>query len=262
MDYLSAILLGLVQGLTEFLPVSSSGHLVLSQHLLGFQGPQLAFDLLMHLGTLLAVVIYFRQDIGQIVGSALKGSGEVEGRRWIFMLVIATIPTALIGFVFRDQFKMLFGMPRVVASMLWVTAILLFLSDRIRLKEKNTETRLTVPRSLLVGVAQGLAIIPGISRSGSTIAAGIFSGLNPDKAARFSFLLSIPAIFGASLLELGEISGIAAHDLLPYLAGALTAFVSGYLAIDVLLKMVIKRKLWKFSVYLFLAGLVGFILTQ
>jgi undecaprenyl-diphosphatase len=246
--------------LTEFLPISSSGHLVLTQHLLGYAGSHLAFDLLVHLGTLLAVVIYFRRDIAQIFSSAIAGSGEVDGRRWIAMIALGTVPTAVIGYAFRDQFEAFFGQPRLVSLMLWLTAILLFFSDRIRLKAQSGQ-RLTIPRALLVGTAQGLAIIPGISRSGSTIATGIFSGLNPDKAARFSFLLSVPAIFGASLLEFNHISGLTSQNLLPYLAGTAIAFLSGYLAIDVLLKMVVKRRLWKFSIYLLVVGLIGLILT-
>lgn len=260
MDLISAILLGLIQGLTEFLPVSSSGHLVLSQHLLGYKGSNLAFDLLVHLGTLVAVVVYFRRDIGQIFSSAFTGYTGTDGRRWIAMIVIGTIPTVVIGYTFKDQFEVLFGQPRIVALMLWLTAILLLFSDRIRLKEKSGDT-ITVWRALLVGTAQGLAIIPGISRSGSTISVAIFSGLNPEKAARFSFLLSIPAIFGASLLEFGEIAGVNSENILPFLAGTITAFLSGYLAIDILLKIVVKRRLWKFSIYLFIVGLVGLLLT-
>jgi len=258
LDILSAVLLGLVQGLTEFLPVSSSGHLVLSQHLLGFEGSNLALNLLLHIGTLLAVLIYFRKDIAQIAISAISGQGEIDGRRWVIMILIGSIPTAIIGFTFKDQFEALFLQPRLVAVMLWVTAILLLASDRVKLKKVQGEN-ITVLRSLFVGIAQGLAIIPGISRSGSTIATAIFSGIQPEKAARFSFLLSIPAIIGATMLEFKEIAGVTAADAPSYLLGTLTAFASGYLAIDILLKMVVKRKLWKFSIYLFVVGLAGLI---
>ncbi|TKJ39838.1 undecaprenyl-diphosphatase UppP [candidate division LCP-89 bacterium B3_LCP] len=262
MDILSAILLGLIQGLTEFLPVSSSGHLVLSQHLLGFHGPNLAFDVLVHLATLFAVVLYFRKDILSIFSSALARSDDnIDGRRWLLMIAIGTVPTAIIGFTFREQFEAIFATPKLTAVMLWVTAIILIASDRVRVKVNSSRSRLTVPRAIMVGIVQGLAIIPGISRSGSTISMGLFSGLNPQIAARFSFLLSVPAIMGATILEFGEIVNIGAQDYLPYSLAALTAFYSGYLAIDILMKMVIKRKLWKFSIYLFVVGLLGLLLT-
>jgi len=260
MDYLSAIILGLVQGLTEFLPVSSSGHLVLSQHLLGFQGPNVAFDLLLHLATTLAVIIYFRAELANILLSIFGKSPEKDGRRWLVMMVLASIPTAMIGFVFQEQVEALFGAPRTVACMLWVTAGLLYLSDRVKVRE-NAGGRIKAYQAVIVGITQGIAIIPGISRSGSTIAAGIFSGLNRGTAARFSFLISIPAILGASLLEAKDISGINAADLLPYCVGVAMAFISGYLSIDFLLRILVRRRLWSFSIYLFIIGLMGIILT-
>jgi undecaprenyl-diphosphatase len=259
MDIFSAFLLGLVQGLTEFLPISSSGHLVLSQHLLGFTEPNLAFDILVHIGTLLAVVFYFRKDITSIMLSCLGRSSDLDGRRWAVMIVIGTVPTAIIGFAFKEQFELLFAQPRTVAVMLWITGILLAVSDRIRMNASR-DNKLTVFRSLLVGIAQGLAIIPGISRSGSTITFGIFSGLNPGKAAKFSFLLSIPAIIGATVLEYEQFLEATASDIPAYIIGTITAFASGYVAISLLLKMVIQRKLWRFSIYLFLVGLAGIIL--
>ncbi len=260
MDILSAVILGLVQGLTEFLPVSSSGHLVLSQYLLGYEGSNLAFDLLVHVGTLLAVVIYFRKDIYRIASSAITGVDGGEGRREAMLIATGTVPTVIIGFTFADQFEALFLQPKIVALMLWITALLLLASDRIRIRD-SVSARITVWRSLLVGTAQGLAIIPGISRSGSTIVTAIFTGINPERAARFSFLLSIPAILGATIFKLPEIAGINSTEIPAYLFGTLTAFVSGYLAIGLLLKMVVKRSLWKFSVYLFVVGLAGLLLT-
>lgn len=260
MDFLSAILLGLVQGLTEFLPISSSGHLVLSQHLLGYEGPNLAFDLMLHLGTLAAVIVYFRRDIGQMIGAALTRSGDPGARRWIIMIVVATLPTAIIGLALEDKLKALFGMPHIVSLMLWVTGILLLISDRVRIKA-NSSSKITIIQSLIIGTAQGLAIAPGISRSGATISAGIFTGLDRERAARFSFLLSIPAVIGASLLEAGEISLASVQNLPACLLGMATAFLSGYMAIDLLLRVIVKRGLWKFSVYLLIIGLVGLLLT-
>jgi undecaprenyl-diphosphatase len=261
MDILSALILGLVQGLTEFLPVSSSGHLVLMQHFLGFREPQLAFDVLVHVATLLAVVIYFRKDIGGMTLSVLPRSKDRDGRRWVLMIAVGTVPTALIGLAFEEQFEALFASPRIVAAMLWLTAVILLLSDRVTIKTGSEAVKLTWIRALTVGIAQGLAIIPGISRSGFTIATAIFSGIDPARAARFSFLLSIPAILGATLLEVGEIVMVESSQIPAFFVAFLAAFASGYLAIDLLMKMVIKRKLWKFSVYLGVVGLLSLILV-
>jgi undecaprenyl-diphosphatase len=183
-----------------------------------------------------------------------------HGRLWLTMIIIGSIPTAVIGFVFADSFRSLFGQPRFVSLMLWVTALILMLSDRRKIKEEF-KGRLTVFRSVAVGTAQGLAIIPGISRSGATITTAIFTGMDPALAARYSFLLSIPAIVGAMMMEMKDIVGLSLGHLPAYGAGAVVAFLSGYLAIDVLLRVVVKRNLWKFSVYLFILGLVGLIFT-
>ena len=258
MDLISSIILGLVQGLTEFLPISSSGHLVLAQKLLGFQGPTVAFDVILHLGTTAAVLIYFRRTIMEICVSAVSGTQKDYGRRWIIMLILATIPTAIIGFAFKDQLEAMFEDPQSLAIQFWITGILLLITDRIRVRA-NPSDKIKAGQSLIVGVAQGIAIIPAISRSGITIAAGVFSGMNRETAARFSFLLSVPAILGATLLEAGAISQITKPDILPISIGTLVAFVSGYLAIDLLLKMVVKRDLWVFAVYLLLIGLVALI---
>ncbi|RJP81342.1 MAG: undecaprenyl-diphosphatase UppP [Candidatus Zixiibacteriota bacterium] len=259
MDLLSALLLGLVQGLTEFLPISSSGHLVLTQSLLGFEGPNVFFDVMLHLGTLLAVVIFFRRDIADIFFSVFSSRSRARGWNWIMAIVVGSIPTAVIGLVFQEQFKALFGQPRVVAFMLWATALLLILADRARVA-RTSDGRVGPWQALMVGTAQGLAIIPGISRSGSTICFGLFSGMDPKVAARFSFLLSIPAIIGASVLELRDAS-IPAGQHVEYAGGVIMAFLSGYVAIGWLLKLLVQRELWKFSVYLFIVGLIGIILT-
>jgi len=260
MTITSALLLGLLQGLTEFLPVSSSGHLVLAQHILGYVGKDyLTFDVVVHLGTLLAVVIYFRKELATIISSSLTKPDEGEGRRWILMIIIATIPTGIIGIGLEDWFKSIFSNPRLVAGMLLLTALILVLADLRKIKGEG-DKRLSLPRSLLIGIAQGLAIIPGISRSGSTIATAIFTGLEPAIAARFSFMLSIPAILGATVLEFDEISVIATQQISAYIIGFISSFLAGYAAIDILLRLVIKRKLWWFSIYLAVVALLGLIL--
>ncbi len=258
MDLIHAILLGLVQGLTEFLPISSSGHLVFAQYLLGMREPNVLFDIILHLGTLLAVLVYFRRDIAQIFTSSLAQKDESDGRRWIIMIILGTLPTALIGFAFQSQFESLFGKPRIVALMLWITAVLLFLSDHARSASKNP-SRIKALQAILVGIAQGLAIIPGISRSGATITTGLFAGMDAKTSARFSFLLAIPAIIGASILELKDLPPLRSSESWSYLCGAVIAFISGWIAIDILLKVLVRRKLWKFSLYLFLLGAIGLI---
>lgn len=260
MNVLTAILLGLVQGLTEFLPISSSGHLVIAQSLLKFEGPSVAFDLMLHMGTLLAVIIYFREDIGQLFLPHRNEAGSRVGSNWLLLLVIGSIPTALIGFAFKEQFETLFGKPHLAALMLWVTAVILALADRVSIRQ-NPGKPMNAIRALIVGTVQGIAIIPGISRSGSTISAAIFAGVNASVAARFSFLLSIPAIIGASLLEIKDFSGIGAQNIFATAAGIVAAFLSGLLAIDILLKVLVRHNLWKFSIYLFIIGLIGLLLT-
>jgi undecaprenyl-diphosphatase len=176
------------------------------------------------------------------------------------MIIVATIPTALIGFAFQESFEQQFGDAHFAAVCLLITGALLFISDRVRVAAKSGE-RIGAVQALIVGIAQGIAIIPGISRSGATIAAGIFSGIERSTAARFSFLLSIPAILGACILEASSFLAIRATDLLPYALGVIVAFISGFLSIDILLRVTAKRHLWHFSVYLLVVGLLGFILT-
>jgi undecaprenyl-diphosphatase len=258
MNYLNSIILGLIQGFTEFLPISSSGHLVLAQHLLGLDGPQLAFDILLHIGTLIAVLIFYRHDITEMLISALSRTGHREGRHWLWMLIIATIPTAIIGFAFKDVFEKQFGDPHAVAWQLLITAIILFIADRMMV-QRRPSGKVTWFSAILVGIAQGIAIIPGISRSGATIATGVYTGMDGKTAAKFSFLLSIPAIIGAVVLEAKDISGINSADILPTLLGVLAAFVAGYLSIGFLIGLLGKRRLWIFGVYLVIVWLLAMV---
>lgn len=271
MTYTNAIILGLVQGLTEFLPVSSSGHLVIMQSLLpGFKGAGLAFDTLLHLATLVTVLVYFRKEIFAVIsgtaGKPVTGEGGLsvkDSRRLALLIIIATIPTGVIGLAFKKKFEYLFSRPDIVGIMLLITGTLMFAAERWAGKRKNRREKQTVetsrPVSLLIGITQGLAVTPGISRSGSTIAAGIFCSLERNWAARFSFLISIPAISGAFLLQSREIIGILFQpgELAPALAGMLVAGISGYLAIDILLKLVSREKLSYFSYYCWAVGLVA-----
>jgi len=253
---LKAFVLGLVQGLTEFLPVSSSGHLVLADYLLHVKSGNIAFEVSVHLGTLLAVIVYFRRDLARVIVEFFRGG---EGRRTGWMLILASVPTAIIGFAFKDTFESLFQSPRSAAAGLLVTSILLFFAERVHGGQRSLG-RVRTFDALLIGTMQGLAIIPGISRSGSTISAGLFSGLSRDTAARFSFLLSIPAIIGAGLLEAKDLTDLGANFAGPALVGTLTAAVSGYLAIGILMAVLRRGKLYGFSAYTAIVGVLGLLL--
>ncbi len=211
--------IGIVQGLTEFLPVSSSAHLVFMHELTGF-APNLAFDTILHMGSLVAVVVYFWNDIVQMVRSFFsslmdiprrqfkKGIREDQFKKLAWFILIGTIPAGLAGVFFKDFFESLFSDITAVAFFLIITGFLLWGSERIskRTENKSGLKEMTVKNSLIMGTAQAFAIAPGISRSGATISAGLFLGMERELAARFSFLLSIPAILGAALVQVKDIS--------------------------------------------------------
>ncbi|MDY6951263.1 MAG: undecaprenyl-diphosphate phosphatase [Thermodesulfobacteriota bacterium] len=267
MGWLQAILLGMVQGLTEFLPVSSSGHLVLLQALFGFKEPDLFFDVSVHVGTLVAVCVFFFGDLRDIALAFFSKSTwsagnmgrlhqwrQVPELRLLALIVIGSVPTAVLGLAFRPLAGHLFSSVRVVGVMLLVTGLLLWFTRPLQQKGR---AELTVWDALCVGVMQGLAILPGISRSGSTIAIGLFKGLDRETAARYSFLLSIPAIVGAMALELvqARISGMP--PLGPTLIGACVAGAVGYMALKTLIRFVKKGTLYTFAFYCWpLGGIV------
>ncbi len=250
-ESLSAAVLGVVQGLTEFLPVSSSGHLVLFQHWLPVSGDPLAFDLALHLGTLVPVIWVYRADLLQVVSDSTRGEGAFLSRpgvRLLMLLVAASIPTALIGLTLEDVFEQLFHNARAVGVAFALTGTLLWFTKKVG-KGETSAHELPWLRAVFIGFAQGIAITPGISRSGSTIAAGLFLGMEREAAARFSFLLSIPAIGGAFLLKLGDLS-LDSLSLTPLLVGVLSSAISGYFALRVLLRLVRTGDFSKFAFYL------------
>lgn len=263
---LDAILLGIIQGLTEFLPISSSGHLVLGEHLLGFMAGErhdVLLEVVLHLGTLLAVVVAYWQDLKALVLSLLPANADPEAatqraqsRRLILLLIVGSIPAALVGILLKEQITGLFSEPRVVAGLLLVTALILFIGDRARKGESEAEES-GWWKSLLIGMAQAFAILPGISRSGSTIVTGLLLGLRPIEAARFSFLMSIPAVGGAALLEFKDVLESAqppALDALTLIAGFSASAIVGYLALQWLLVAVERRNLSWFALYCLLLG--------
>jgi undecaprenyl-diphosphatase len=263
---LDAILLGIIQGLTEFLPISSSGHLVLGEELLGFMAGErhdVLLEVVLHLGTLLAVVVAYWQDLKALVLSLLPAKADPEAatqrarsRRLILLLIVGSVPAALVGLLLKEQITSLFSEPRVVASLLLVTAAILFIGDRIQKRDGAAEESSWL-KSLLIGAAQAFAILPGISRSGSTIVTGLLLGLRPIEAARFSFLLSIPAVGGAALLEfkdLLESTQPPALDAPTLIAGFAASAIVGYLALQWLLVAVERRNLSWFALYCLIIG--------
>jgi undecaprenyl-diphosphatase len=254
MSFLVAIILGLLQGLTEFLPVSSSGHLVVAQHYLpGFSEAPLPFDVILHFGTLVALVIYFFRDIKTIAVSFFryKEAQAAADRRLGWLIVIATIPAAVVGLCFKDRIEALFSNVAVVPYMFIVTALLLFIGERLGRPAKPMAS-IRVRDAVVIGLLQAVAIVPGISRSGSTIAGGLLTGLEKDAAARFSFILSIPAVLGAFLLSLGGVTGFSAA----FIVGAAVACLVGLAAIWLTLRFVVTKRLWVFSLYLIIAGAI------
>jgi len=246
MNLYHAIILGLVQGLGEFLPISSSGHLVLTPWLLGFSDPGLAFDVALHLGTFLAIVLYFWKDWITILKLAthnvkLNNSSELQDssfkKNTLLLLIIATIPGAAAGFFLDGYAETIFRNPLLIAFTLSFVGLLLYLADRYAKHKKNIEN-ITKKDALLIGLSQAAAIVPGVSRSGATITAGLFLGLDRVSAARFSFLMSAPIIFGATVVKFPDFvrAGVTHVEVV----GIVTAAISGYAAIAGLLKFVEK----------------------
>ena len=270
-ETLQAALLGLVQGLTEFLPISSSGHLLVVPWLLGWTSPllnSLTFDVALHLGTLGAVIVYFRHEwraLGRaVVTPAPHRTAEIAAQRHLaWLLVLGSVPAGLAGLLMDDVVETLFRHPIVTAAMLVVVGVLMWIAELHYApseRTRNSLTALTMRDAAVVGLAQATALIPGVSRSGITIVAGLTTGLSLETAARFSFLLGAPVIAGAGLLKAGQLlgAGLEAAQIAPFLAGTVMAFAVGYGAIALLLAYVRERPLHIFVIYrLGLAALIA-----
>jgi undecaprenyl-diphosphatase len=253
----SAIVLGVVQGLTEFLPVSSSGHLAIAQHFLpGFDQPGVLFDVVLHLGTLGAVLIYLRHEVSLLFSGLQWGSAGRAGRKLILVLAVGTLPAVVAALLFGDFVEQSFEDLWVVAVALCVTGVLLLFSRRF----SGTGRELAdvgFADALFVGIFQSVALLPGISRSGTTIVSGLGRGLAHGSAARFSFLLSIPAILGAAVFNLREVAYVPSAAFGGYVAGFLTAFAIGYLSIGIVIKVLASERFHLFGYYcLGMGGLV------
>jgi len=253
MTILKSFILGSVQGLTEFLPVSSSGHLVIIQNIFGL-GSNIGFDVLLHFATVLAVLVYFRNDIFEMI-KGIFGKSRT-GLLYIKAIIVGSIPTAIIGLVFKKVFEEKFSQPKAVLAMLIITGVILFFASKYSRGKSGKEIQSNkITDFLLIGIFQGIAIMPGISRSGMTIASSMFLGFKKDWAFKYSMLLSVPAVLGAGILELDkiELSTVA-------VPGGITAFATGIAALYILSKFVIKEKIHIFSYYLWIAGILGLIL--
>jgi undecaprenyl-diphosphatase len=269
LDLIQAVSLGIIQGLTEFLPVSSSGHLVLMQNLLGLKEPEILLDICLHVGTLLAIILVFFKDLSGLLVTLFKTPKKIkeagslkslyendETFRLGILIICGCVPTAFLGIFFSKAADALYGSVAIVGSALLVTGVVLWMTRYMTAIGGRSQLEMRLIDAFIIGIVQGLAIIPGISRSGSTIAAALFLGINREVAGRFSFLLSLPAILGALMLSLH--GDVMASDVPFYLilAGSIISGVVGYLALIILLKVVKKGKFSYFAPYCWLIGLI------
>jgi undecaprenyl-diphosphatase len=277
MSILNAAIMGILQGLTEFLPISSSGHLVLMEEFLRVNPPGILYEVSFHFGTAIAVLFIFQKRVRQIIYSVFHGKLDDPNSRFLFLLFIGSIPAGLIGILFRSQLEQIFdsGQASLWAStLLLVTGLVLFFTKYTHFSntgmdsysENKEEGRgIGMLDALKIGAAQAAAILPGLSRSGLTIATGLYSGLRREETVEFSFLLALPAIFGAMGIEVAKQFGIQNLEVgiewIPVLVGTFLAFVSGLFAIKVLLAVVKRGNLARFAYYCWGVGILGIILS-
>lgn len=257
-EILRAALIGVVQGLTEFLPVSSSGHIELSQALLGldYADSEDQFSVVLHAATALSTIIIFRKDIGAILAGLFQFKNN-EQLQYTLKIIVSMIPAAVVGIVFEEQLEQLFsGKILLVGMMLLVTGALLFLADRA----KNTLKKVGFSDALIVGIAQAVAILPGISRSGATISTSVLLGIDRERAARFSFLMVVPLILGKMAKDILDGNLNYSTELaLPFLAAFIAAFLTGLLACTWMIKLVKQSKLSYFAYYCFAVGIIAIV---
>jgi undecaprenyl-diphosphatase len=255
--YIETAILGVVQGLTEFIPISSSGHLVLVREVFGFKDQGLAFDAALHLATALAVLIYFREDWKNIFTSLFSkkiNRTNTQSRRLLILIAVTTIPAIGVGLLFADTIEAQFRTILPVASLMIFTGLIFLLVEKIAVTKKDL-TKLSFFDALSIGLAQAVAILPGISRSGATIVTGMYHGLKRETAARYSFLAATPIIVLAGFYSLWQLGGVVERITWDALAlGFLTAFVSGILAVHLLLSFLKNNRLYIFAGYLIVIG--------
>jgi len=262
LNWLHALVLGIVQGVTEFVPVSSSGHLVLVPRALGWPEPPVAFDVLLHVGTLASLLVYFRRELLGLFGLGRGREGLEAAPRTLLWLAVATLVTGAVVFPIRHQVEALFGSPRTAAGFLLVTAAVLLVSEMLARGQRGLNA-VGWKDAAATGIGQALAACPGLSRSGMTIGAGLVTGLSRRAAAQFAFLLSVPAILGAAVVKLPELR--AAGWTVPIsscILGLVSAAISGYLAIGLAMAFVQQRRLKWFAAYCALVGLLALFLLR
>lgn len=259
MTLLQAVILGLAQGLGEFLPISSSAHLVLIPWVFRWTDPGLTFDVALHIGTLVAVVLYFWKDWWQLIIQGFTDVRSAKGRLFWY-LAAASVPGAAAGYLFEKKAETVFRSPVLIAAMLIVMGMLLYWADRR--SAKNIEMNaITFRASILIGISQALAIIPGVSRSGITMTTGLLAGMTREEAARFSFLLSTPIIFGAAVVKLPEVISNSSMITVEFAMGMLVSCVTGIISIGFLLRYVQTKNFLPFAWYRFILGGVVMIIS-
>lgn len=275
MELINSIILGLVQGLSEFLPISSSGHLVLAQHILGFKDENAAFEIMVHFGTLLSVFVYFKDDISNLLKNGFKhmipfikyaflglkknvDSSDLYSPYYLWFILISMIPAGYVGVTYKDEIELLFTDIRVVLACLMGTGILMVLSRFT----KETDRKFGGFSAFLIGCVQALAILPGVSRSGSTIVAGMFMGFKREFIAKFSFLMSLPVVAGAFILKLDELLAmeLSSSQWINYSVGTIASAISGYFAIKLVMDFVKKGKFQYFGYYCIAVSALGWFL--
>jgi len=269
-----SFILGLIQGFAEFLPISSSGHLALMENWLGFSGSEaVSVTVLLHLGTLISVLVVFRHEVWDLIKELFKLLGEIftgkgfhlrknDTRKLGIMIIIATIPAAIVGYLLDKKIEEVFSVIMYIGCCFIITAILLFVAERVG-KGRRDLDKANFRNSLVVGLFQAVAILPGISRSGSCIVGGLLLGFTRELAVKFAFLISIPAVLGAVVLNIPTAikEGFGGSLLLPGLFGMLVAAISGYLAIKLMLKVVTGKKLYIFSIYTMALGIATIVIS-
>jgi undecaprenyl-diphosphatase len=259
MDTIQSVVLGLVQGLGEFLPISSSAHLVLVPWIFKWQDPGLTFDIALHAGTLIAVILYFWRDWLNLISKGLTKPTEREGKLFWY-LVLATIPGAAAGYLLEHKAETVFRNPVLIAFMLILMGVILYLVDRKSKKQINVE-HISLKAGLLIGLSQALAIIPGVSRSGITMTTALALGMTREGAARFSFLLSAPVIFGAAAIKIPQIMANPSVIDVPFIVGMVVACISGLASIGFLLRYLQTKTFLPFVWYRFILGALVIIIA-
>lgn len=267
------ILLGLIQGLTEFFPVSSSGHLVIAEYFLKINLPGVAFEAFVHFGTVLAAIFLFRREIKKLILSFFDSIYEILQRKklsnifknnpfskFAWYLIISSVPAAIIGYTFNSFFEMCFNKPLIVSFMLIITGIIICYGDKNFINGSKNISEITYKDAIFIGLAQAIAIIPGISRSGLTVFAGLRNNLDREFAAKYSFILSIPIILGATIFKAGELSSLNINLFILILSG-LVAAVSSYAAMKVFIRLLKNKKIYFFSYYLWILSTLTILTT-